>query len=1051
MIPLLSLGAALAAPQVPFDAGVLSGLPARNIGSAEMSGRIAALAAVNDSRGRTTIFVGAASGGVWKSTDGGTTFRPVFDDASVQSIGAVALDPNDPLKVWVGTGEAWTRNSVSFGDGVYRSLDGGETWAKAGLPKSERVSRILVDPRASDTALACVPGALWSDSPDRGLYRTTDGGATWSLLLKGTNLSTGCGDVARDPTDPDVLFASTWDFRRKAWTFRSGGEGPDSPSGSGLFRSVDGGVTWADLSGKGLPPKPWGRVAVTVAPSDHQRVYAFIESASSALYISQDGGQSWERGDDSQWMVWRPFYFANLIVDPHDADVVYKTNGALIRSEDGGRSFTTVGGFSGMHGDVHDVWIDPANPAHVIAGDDGGLFHSYDGGNRWWKGYNLPISQFYHVDVDRQDPFHVYGGLQDNGSWVSPSEHPGGIGNPEWQPTCWGDGFYSFADPTDPNFVYCEAQGGYVYRYNLRTKEQRDIQPKPALHRKLRFNWNTPLALSPHDPATLYVGAQFLFRSRDQGQSWERLSPDLTTNDPQKQRQEESGGVTVDNSAAEMHTTLTTIHESERQSGLIWVGTDDGRVQVTRDHGGSWQDATPKLKGVPAGAWVTSVRASRFDPATALATLDRHTAGDFEPYVVRTTDFGASWKRVDTRGVRGWAHIIAEDTKHPDLLFLGTELGLWVSIDRGASWAAYQGSQFPAVAVRDLALQPDRDALVLATHGRGIWIIDDIAPLRGLSAEVLQREAALLTTSPVQQRLETYSGRVTGAATFFGPNPPSGAVITYYQRSRHLFGKLGIEILDAEGTVIDRLPASSRRGLNRVTWSMHLEPPPVPPAASVAGSGTSGPRVLPGEYTVRLSKNGRATQAPLVIVADPRTPWTPAERQARFDAAMDVYALFRDQSALFGKLVGLRSQLSQLPAEGRPAAAAAFDAELDVLRKEIVATKEGGAITGEERLRERTDQLYGAILSWEGPPAQYQVEAIGTLGQELAELQARFDALTTHQLPALNQALSEAGRPALRVPEPEVPESGGSAPAPGEREAEQAGPAWPSWGLRPWF
>jgi photosystem II stability/assembly factor-like uncharacterized protein len=1018
---------------VLIDSGTLSGLGARNIGSAAMSGRISALAGYTDASGKVTLFVGSASGGVWKSTDGATTFKPVFDDQPVQSIGAIALDPSNPRNVWVGSGEAWTRNSVSVGDGVYKSTDGGETWTHVGLPDSERISRIIVDPRAADTVYACVPGKLWSDSAERGLYKTTDGGKSWQLVLKGSNPSTGCGSVAMEPGNPDVLLAGLWDFRRQGWTFRSGGNGPAAPSGSGLYRSADGGKTWTELttqSHKGLPPKPYGRIALAFAPSDAKTIYAFVESTDSVLLISHDGGATWERGDKSQWMVWRPFYFANLIVDPKDAHRVFKTDGSLILSEDGGKSFSAVGGFAGMHGDVHDVFVDPGNSQHVFAADDGGLWISFDGANKWWKTDNLPISQFYHVSLDNADPYHIYGGLQDNSSWIGDSAYPSGITSSRWENMYGGDGFWMFADPSDPNYVYAEAQGGTIGRVNARTHETRDIQPKLGAadlkrYTKLRFNWNTPIALSPHDPATVYVGAQFLFRSRNHGQTWDRISPDLTTNDAQKQKQEQSGGITVDNSAAEMHTTIYSISESPLAADLVWVGTDDGNLQLTRDGGQHWNNVIANVPDVPKNAWVSWVQASSFAPGTAYVAFDRHTFGDMAPYVYATADFGKSWTPLvaphDLKGVRGYAHVIKEDTVDSQLLFLGTEFGLWISIDRGLHWAQFKGGHIPAVAVRDLAVQPRDNDLVLATHGRGIWIVDDISPLRDLTPTLTSQDAAFVSARPVQQRIEANGGWPTGAAAFVGDNPTGGAVITYFQRTRHLFGKLKIEVLDASGAVIDELPASSRRGLNRVVWTMHLRPPHVPPAVQLAEAGTQGPRVLPGTYTIRMQKNGKTYDTSLTVGLDRRVKWTVADRQAQYDAAMKVHTLFNDESVLFERIVGLRQEIADASRSRSPGDAllrklADFDTKLDALRKKIVATTEGGAITGEERLREHTDQLYGALIAWDGPPSGYQIENIAALRSELGEIDAAFARLTATELPALNNSLRAKGAQSLTVP-----------------------------------
>jgi photosystem II stability/assembly factor-like uncharacterized protein len=1020
------------AQQTSYDSATISGLGARNIGSAAMSGRVSAIAGAKEPSGKITLFVGAASGGVWKSDDGGTRYRPVFDEQSVQSIGAIAIDPKNSKNVWVGTGESWTRNSVSIGDGMYKSTDGGETWTHVGLEKSERIARIAVSPRNSDTVFAAVPGALWSDSSDRGLYRTTDGGKRWNQVLKGPNLSTGCTSVAIDSVNPDIMLACMWDFRRKGWEYRSGGDGLDKPSASGLFRSADGGNTWTEITpdaNKGFPKKPYGRLAIAIAPTNAKRVYCFVESPDSALFVSDDGGVTWDKRDKSNWMVWRPFYFANLIVDPKNPDRVFKTDGALILSEDAGKSFALVGGFQGAHGDVHDVWIDPTNPQTVFNGDDGGMWYSYNGGSKWWKGDNLPISQFYHVSVDDEDPYRVYGGLQDNSSWVGQSQYPGGITNHQWENMYNGDGFWMFPDPADPDYIYAEYQGGEIGRVNRHTHEARNIKPCPNYKEKLRYNWNTPIALSPNEKGTIYVGAQFLFRSRDHGQNWERISPDLTTNDPQKQKQEQSGGVTVDNSSAEMHTTIYSISESPKDKNVIWAGTDDGNLQLTRDGGKTWANVVGNVPGLPKNSWVSWVQASNFDAGTAYAAFDRHTFGDMSPYVFRTTDYGKTWTPLvtpqDAKGVRGYAHVIKEDIVKPELIFLGTEFGLFVSIDNGKNWAQFKGSHFPAVAVRDLAIQARENDLVLATHGRGIWIIDDMTPLRALASDVMAQDVAFISARPVQQRIEGSGGWANGSAAFVGDNPPDAAVITYYQRSRHLFGKLKIEVLDANGRVVDEVPASKRPGLNRVTWSMREKPPRVPPAAQVAFAGTRGPRLLPGEYTVRLTKAGKVSETKLTVGLDRRAKFTEADRKLQFDAAMKVRALFGDESALMDRILSLRAELKKrttaLP-DGDPLRknVTDFDGKIDGVRKKIVATTEGGAITGEERLREHTDQLYGALLSFEGKPGDYQITYIDALRRELDDATKEFEQLLTKELSSLNESLKRKGQPAISPPSAKV-------------------------------
>lgn len=1003
--------------QPKFDSATISGLPARNIGSAMMSGRVAAVDAI-DENGKVTVFAGSASGGVWKSVNGATTFKPVFDNEPVQSIGAVAIDRSNPKVVWVGSGESWVRNSVSIGNGIYRSNDNGENWTNMGLKDSERIAKILIDPTDGNVVYACATGHLWNDNNERGVYKTTDSGKTWRKVLAGANGSTGCAMLAMSPKAPQTLFASMWDFRRQAWTFRSGG------AGSGLFKSEDGGEHWTEIAptkANSLPSKPYGRIVVAVAPSNPAVVYAMIESAKSALYRSADGGRTWTRLDDSQFVIWRPFYFGNMIVDPKDENKVFKVNGPLVLSSNGGKSFSSVG--TG-HGDYHDVWIDPANPNFVLTSDDGGLWRSLDAGTRWEHMLTLPVSQFYHVSVDNADPYHVYGGLQDNSAWVADSSYPGGVSNARWDNLYGGDGFWAWEDPADSNYVYVEAQGGTLARVQRFTHETRSIAPFAKYgEKKLRFNWNTPVQVSPNEKGTIYIGSQFLYRSRDHGQSWERISPDLTSNDPEKQKQEESGGVTVDNSAAEMNTTIYSISESPKNGQVIWVGTDDGNIQVTRDGAKTWTNVIGNVPGAGKAPWVSWVEAGRFSEATAYATLDRHMYGDMTPHVYKTADFGKTWTKLPTEasGVRGYPHVIKEDLVNPNLLFLGTEFGLYISIDGGQRWAQYQGSNFPAsVAVRDLVVHPRTRDLVLATHGRGIWIIDDIGPLRALTPEVMNREVTLIEGAPAIQYMNTFAGWAEGDNSFRGENRPDDAVIIYYQRSRHIFGDLKLEILDDQGKVIDTIAGSKRRGLNRATWSMRIsKPPSVPPAATAAGPGT-GPRVVPGKYMVKMTKGDNVYTMPLTVTMDPRAPYTLDDRKKQFALTVKLGESLNHMSWAVTAILGVRDE-----ATARAAKLGSGDAltprltklasEMDSIRTKIVATKEGGMITGEERLREFLAGLYSEVDNYDGAPTDSQADRAVALDHELADVVGEFQALAARELPGINTQLAAKKLDAIQV------------------------------------
>lgn len=992
-------------PDVPkIDSETFAGLDARPIGPAVMSGRIASMDVVTEG-GRLTIYVGSASGGVWKSVNGGTTFKPVFDKHT-QSIGAVTIDPSNPKTVWVGTGESWVRNSVSTGTGIYKTTDGGDNWERMGLADSERISRILVDPKSSSTAYACATGHLWDANPERGLFKTTDGGKTWQKVLF-VDENTGCAMAAMDPQEPKILYAAMWQFRRKPYTFTSGGPG------SGLFKSTDGGATWKKLS-KGLPEGELGRAGVAVAPSRPSVVYAVVEAKNSALFRSEDFGETWAEMNSGANIVGRPFYFAHLFADPKDYNRVYKPGTGLVVSDDGGKTFSGIAG--SVHSDFHAMWINPANPEQLFVGTDGGLYASEDRGNNWRFIANLPLSQFYHVSYDMDQPYNVYGGLQDNSSWYGPSRATSGIQNRHWKSVYGGDGFWVFEDPTDPDYVYAEYQGGNLARINRTTLETKDIKPFPgAGEKKFRFNWNSPLHISPNRKGTIYFGAQFLFRSTDYGDSWERISPDLTTNDPNKQKQEESGGLTVDNSDAEAHTTIYSVSESPKNGEVVWVGTDDGNLQVTRNGGKSWTNVVSNVPGLPPHTWVSTVEASRFEEATAYATFDGHANGDMKTYVYKTADFGKTWQALASPDITGYAHVVKEDTVNKDLLFVGTETGLFISVDGGKEWAQFTGGNFPKVAVRDIAIHPRESDLILATHGRGIWIVDDITPLRALAPKLLAVDATFVESRPSVLTIPAFEFGFNGDAEYVGRSASESALITYYQKKRHIFGDLKFEVYDPAGKLVSTIPGSKRRGLNRIEWSMRMKPPKVPPAAALVPNFFSfvGPRIMEGAYTVKMIKNKDVYTTELKIVPDPRSKHTREDRAMQYETVMKLYNMLGQLTYVVDTITDARDQgkdrAAKLPA-GDPTRKRVEDLakSLEAIRSKIVATKEGGGITGEEKIREQMGSLYGSVNGYEGRPTRSQIDRMTALGKEFDAVAAEFEALTKKELSAVNGALEKA-------------------------------------------
>lgn len=988
------------APAVKVDSAMFGAIEARAIGPAKMSGRISAVDGV--AREPDTIYVGSASGGVWKTTNGGTTFKSIFDKYT-QSIGAIAVDQSNPSTVWVGTGESWVRNSVSVGTGVYKSTDGGENWQFVGLPESERIGKIVIDPKNPDTVYVAALGHLWNGNEERGLYKTTDGGKTWERVLF-VDKDTGCADVAIDPQEPSIIYASTWQFRRKGWSFSSGGPG------GGLHKSTDGGKTWTRLT-KGLPEGTLGRIAIAVAPSRPGTVYAVVEAKKSALFRSDDAGATWAAMSSSAEITARPFYFGTLIVDPKDHRKVYKPGFNLAVSRDGGKSFSGSGG--SYHGDVHCLWVDPNDTSRLFMGTDGGMYRSSDYGNKWDVIRCLPVSQFYHVSFDMGQPYSVYGGLQDNGSWTGPSRDVNGIENADWHNIGIGDGFYAFADPTDRNTVIVEYQGGKVSRFNRTTYERQAIapQPKPG-EPKYRYNWNSPIEMSPTIAGTMYVGAQFVFRSRDRGTTWERISPDLTTNDPAKLQQEDSGGLTPDNSSAENHCTVFTISESPKDANVVWAGTDDGNVQVTLDGGKTWTNVTGNFTGVPKATWVSSIEASSHDRATAYITFDGHTLGDKKPYVYRTTDLGKTWTALAADPIKGYAHVVREDPVRSDLLFVGTEVGLFVSLDAGRQWVQFSG-KLPPVAINDIAIHPRDSDVILATHGRGIYIIDDITPLRNITPAVLESDIALLDSQPSKLRFGSSLQDFPGDDEFTGANPPDVAYITYFLRERHVKGDFKIEVYDSTNKLVTTLPAGKRRGINRVEWPMRLKAPRVPAGAQIEGGSILGPLVAEGTYTVKLIKDGKEIVGKVTLVGDPGLSHSAKDRALQQQTVGKLYQSLERLAYVGAAVKSLRDQIDERGKGLKPDDAlmkelGAFSTRLDGFYGTLVATREG-RITGEVQLRERLGELYGDVSGFAGRPTPSQLERAGALDAEVTTANATFESISANELREINAKLVARG------------------------------------------
>jgi photosystem II stability/assembly factor-like uncharacterized protein len=1018
LLIIVLIGAIHLFAQIKISSSTFGKMEARHLGPGTMSGRITAIDGVAEDG--KTIYVGTAGGGVWKSTNAGASFKSVFDKYC-QSIGAIAIDQKNPKVIYVGTGESNMRNTVSIGNGLYKSTDGGDNWVKIGLDSTEHISRIVIDPKNPNIIYVAVPGPLWSDGSHRGLYKSTDAGKTWNKILY-INERSGCADVAVDPSNPDIVYASTWQFRRLPYTFNSGG------NGSGMYKSTDGGKTWKELM-NGLPQKPFGRIAFALAPSAPNNLLAIVESGETGLFISSDGGETWKQQSATANIVARPFYFSTIAVDPKDARRVYRPAFIFSYSDDGGYSFadaTNEGGW--LHSDMHALWINPNNTNQLYVGTDGGVYYSLDRGATWHFVQNLPVGQFYHVALDNAETYNLYGGLQDNGSWTAPSSAPGGVSNAAWRAIYGGDGFWVQPDPTDPDFAYAESQGGEAGRVNLKTGKIVNIKPQPvAGEEKLRWNWNTPLVVGAKNKKNLYMGSQFLYRSTDQGRNWQKISPDLTTNDKKKQDQDKSGGLSADNTSAENHCTIFTIAESPVDENIIWVGTDDGNLQYTADGGKTWTNVASHYAaaGIPAQTWVSSVEPSAFDTHTVYATFDNHMYGDHKTYIGRSADRGRTWKLFASKEFSGFAHKIKEDLKNKDLLFAGTERGLFASVDGGQNWFRMKNHIPDYVMVRDIQIHPASNDLVIATHGRGIMIVDDITPMRSLTKTIIDQDVFMFDIKPIvltNGRFGDAGFPTTGG--WMAPNAAAIPPIQYYLKERVSIGDVNLEIYDPAGKLVKEIPGTIRKGINKVTWDLRMQPP------KVAGGGTKidfgafvAPMVLPGEYTVKLNVGDKVYSKPLKLVHDPKNKdFTMEDRQLQFKTAMDLYKLHEQLAATVDQINEKQRMLQENIAKLKDTASKKmlqdYNEKLEDLRSTLLATKQKSLFADEKKLREEISDVYTAVCGQEARPSNLQVQRVSQLQQNVRKAEEKRLELVRQFDGMVETVLSKEGLPAKDASKP---------------------------------
>ncbi|HXS36277.1 MAG TPA: hypothetical protein VN721_06220 [Flavipsychrobacter sp.] len=1005
LLAVLSAGTLQA--QTKVNSYTFGAMEARWLGPGTMSGRITAIDGENaDSR---TLYVGTAGGGVWKSTNAGASFKPIFDKYCM-SIGAVTIDQSHPNTVFVGAGESNMRNTASIGDGLYRSTDGGDNWIKVGLDSTEHIAKIVIDPKNDSNIYVAAPGPLWSDSKHRGLYKSTDGGQTWNKILY-VNEKTGCADVAVDPTNPNIVYATTWEFRRLPYAFNSGG------MGSGMWKSTDGGKTWRELK-QGLPEKPFGRIALAMAPSAPQNLLAIVESKETALYISSNGGETWQKQSATMNVVSRPFYFSTLVVDPKDPKRVYRPAFQFSYSDDGGHSFSDASNEGGwVHSDQHALWINPNYTNQMYLGTDGGVYYSLDRGATWMFVRNLPVGQFYHVALDKRDPYRIYGGLQDNGSWMAPSATPGGVNNESWTPLYGGDGFWCVPDLVDSNTAYAEAQGGNMGRIDLTTLKTVDITPQAEEgDEKLRWNWNTPIVVGQGDNHDLYTAAQYLYKTTDQGRSWQKISPDLTTNDKKKQDQENSGGLSEDNSSAENHCTIYSIAESPLDANMIWVGTDDGNLQLTTNGGKSWTNVSKNyaLAGIPAQTWVSSIEPSRFDKNTVYATFDNHMYGDMKTYLGKSTDGGKTWKLMSSDVFTGYANKIKEDLVNKDLLFLGTERGLFATVDGGESWFRMKDHIPDYCMVRDIQIQPETNDLVIATHGRGIMIVEDITPMRSMTKDIVDKDVYLFTNKPIAINMGKYGGGafpIVGG--WYGGNPDDIPPVQYYLKNRVSTGEIKLEIYDADNKLVQSIPGTNRKGINKVYWNLRYTPPKTATGGTKADFGEFvAPLVKPGMYTVKLKVGDKDYNSQLMMIHDANNKYfTKEDAEVQYKAAMQLYQMHEQLSALVDKINAEQKMIKDDSVAARNPKTkkllSEYNNKLENLRATLLATKHRSIFAEEKRLREYITEVYSAVCDQECRPTNLQLGRIPVLQEDLQKGQDSYQTISASYADKVKKAVED--------------------------------------------